>query len=116
MSLVGRDSAAVVIQNPNFFGPWEPVAGLADVGQRAGALFIVVTDPISLGLLRPPGAYGADVVAAEGQSLGISPSFGGPHLGIFATRKAHVRRLSGHVVGETVDTCGRRGYVLTLAT
>jgi len=116
MSLVDRDTAALVIQNPNFFGQWEPIAGLADVAHRAGALFIVVTDPISLGLLQPPGAYGADVVAAEGQSLGISPSFGGPHLGIFATRKAHVRRLSGHVVGETVDACGRRGYVLTLAT
>ena len=83
---------------------------------RAGALLIVVTDPIALGLFRPPGAYGADIVVAEGQSLGIPPSFGGPHLGIFATRMAHVRRLSGHLVGETVDADGRRGYVLTLAT
>jgi glycine dehydrogenase subunit 1 len=81
-----------------------------------GALFIVVTDPISLGLFRPPGAYGADVVVADGQCLGIAPSFGGPHLGIFAARMAQVRRLSGHLVGETVDADGRRGYVLTLAT
>jgi glycine cleavage system P protein (glycine dehydrogenase) subunit 1 len=115
-SLIDRDTAALVIQNPNFFGQWEPVEALADAAHRAGALFIVVADPISLGLLRPPGAYGADVAVAEGQPLGIPPSFGGPHLGIFATRMAHVRRMSGHLVGETVDACGRRGYVLTLAT
>ena len=83
---------------------------------RRRARSIVVFDPIALGLFRPPAAYGADVVVAEGQSLGIPPSFGGPHLGIFATRMAHVRRMSGHLVGETVDQDGRRGYVLTLAT
>ncbi len=75
-----------------------------------------MTDPIALGLFSPPGECGADVVVAEGQPLGIPPSFGGPHLGIFATRMAHVRRMSGHLVGETVDADGRRGYVLTLAT
>jgi glycine dehydrogenase subunit 1 len=115
-SLIDRDTAALVIQNPNFFGQWEPAAELAEAVHRAGGLFIVIADPISLGLFRPPGAYGADVVAAEGQSLGIPPSFGGPHLGIFAARMAHVRRMSGHLVGETVDADGRRGYVLTLAT
>ncbi len=115
-SLIDRDTAALVIQNPNFFGQWEPVEALADAAHRAGALFIVVADPISLGRFRSPGAYGADVAVAEGQPLGIPPSFGGPHLGIFATRMAHVRRMSGHLVGETVDACGRRGYVLTLAT
>src|SRR5262245_62368598 len=115
-SLIDRDTAALVIQNPNFFGQWEPAAELAQAIHRAGGLFIVVTDPISLGLFRPPGAYGADVVAAEGQSLGIPPSFGGPHLGIFATRMAHVRRMSGHLVGQTVDADGKRAYVLTLAT
>jgi len=115
-SLIDEDTAALVIQNPNFFGQWEPATELAEAIHRAGGLFIVVADPISLGLFPPPGAYGADVVAAEGQSLGIPPSFGGPHLGIFATRMAHVRRLSGHLVGETVDADGRRGYVLTLAT
>src|SRR5215468_1402302 len=97
------ETAALVIQNPNFFGQCEPVDGLADAVHRAGALLIVVTDPIALGLLRPPGAYGADVVVADGQALGIPPSFGGPHLGIFASRVEYVRRLSGHVVGETVD-------------
>jgi len=115
-SLLDGETAALVIQNPNFFGAWEPVDGLAEAVHAAGALLIVVTDPISLGLFRPPGAYGADVVVAEGQSLGLPPAFGGPHLGIFATRMAHVRRLSGHLVGETVDGDGRRGYVLTLAT
>ena len=115
-SLLDRNTAALVIQNPNFFGQCEPVDRLADTVHAAGALLIVVADPISLGLFRPPGAYGADVVVAEGQALGIPPSFGGPHLGIFASRLAHVRRLSGHLVGETVDADGRRGYVLTLAT
>ena len=116
MKLLDGETAALVIQNPNFFGQCEPVDGLAEAVHRAGALLIVVTDPIALGLLRPPGAYGADVVVADGQPLGIPPSFGGPHLGIFASRMAYVRRLSGHLVGETVDAEGRRGYVLTLAT
>ena len=114
--LLDQDTAALVVQNPNFFGQCEPTEGLAEAVHRAGALLIIMTDPISLGLFRPPGAYGADLVVAEGQSLGIPPSFGGPHLGIFAARVAQVRRLSGHLVGETVDADGRRGYVLTLAT
>jgi glycine dehydrogenase subunit 1 len=114
--LLDQDTAALVIQTPNFFGQCEPVEGLAEAVHRAGALLIVVTDPISLGLFRSPGAYGADLVVADGQCLGIPPSFGGPHLGIFAARMTHVRRLSGHLVGETVDADGRRGYVLTLAT
>jgi glycine cleavage system P protein (glycine dehydrogenase) subunit 1 len=115
-SLLDEETAALVIQNPNFFGQFEAIEGLADAVHRAGALFVVVTDLIGLGLFRPPGSYGADIVVAEGQPLGIPPSFGGPHLGIFATRMAYVRRLSGHLVGETVDVDGRRGYVLTLAT
>lgn len=110
------NTAALVVQNPNFFGQCEAVEGLADAVHRAGALLIVVADPIALGLLRPPGEYGADIVVAEGQALGVPPSFGGPHVGLFASRMAHVRRLSGHLVGETVDADGRRGYVLTLAT
>jgi glycine dehydrogenase subunit 1 len=115
-SMLDADTAALVIQNPNFFGQCEPVENLAEAVHAAGALLVVVADPIALGLYRPPGAWGADVVVAEGQSLGIPPSFGGPHLGIFASRMAHVRRLSGHLVGETVDVDGRRAYVLTLAT
>jgi len=115
-SLLDDRTAALVIQNPNFLGQFEPVDGLADAVHRRGALLIVVTDLVALGLFRPPGLYGADIVVAEGQPLGIPISFGGPHLGVFATRKVHVRRLSGHLVGETVDADGRRGYVLTLAT
>jgi glycine dehydrogenase subunit 1 len=115
-SLIDGGTAALVIQSPDFFGRLQPVAALADAAHRAGALLIVVADPIALGLFRPPGDCGADVVVAEGQPLGIPPSFGGPHLGIFATRMAHVRRMSGHLAGETVDADGRRGYVLTLAT
>jgi glycine dehydrogenase subunit 1 len=115
-SQLDDSTAALVIQNPNFFGQFEPVDGLAPLVHGAGALLIVVADPIALGRFRPPGAYGADIAVAEGQCLGIAPTFGGPHLGIMTTRMAHVRRLSGHLVGETVDTDGRRGYVLTLAT
>jgi glycine dehydrogenase subunit 1 len=115
-SQLDGSTAALVIQSPNFFGQFEAVDGLADRVHAAGALLIAVTDPIALGRFRPPGAYGADVAVAEGQCLGIAPSFGGPHLGIFATRMAHVRRISGHLAGETVDVDGRRAYVLTLAT
>jgi glycine dehydrogenase subunit 1 len=115
-SQLDDSTAALVIQSPSFFGQFEPVEGLAELVHRAGALLIVVTDPIALGRFRPPGGYGADIAVADGQCLGIAPSFGGPHLGILATRMAHVRRLSGHLVGETVDLEGRRGYVLTLAT
>jgi len=113
---VDGDTAALVIQTPNFFGRLEDLDGLAEAVHAKGALLIVLADPISLGLFRPPGALGADVVVADGQPLGISPSFGGPSLGIFATRRAHVRQLAGRLVGQTADAEGRRGYVLTLAT
>jgi glycine dehydrogenase subunit 1 len=116
MSKISADTAAIIVQNPNFFGQIEPLEALVAAAHGAGALAIVITDPIFLGLFRPPGACGADVVVAEGQPLGIPPSFGGPHLGIFATRMVHVRRMSGHLAGETRDACGRRGWVLTLAT
>ena len=109
-------SAALVVQSPNYFGQLEDMTGLAAAVHAAGALLIVVADPIALGLFKPPGEAGADVVVADGQPLGIPPSFGGPHLGIFATRKAHVRRLAGRLAGETEDAAGQRGYVLTLGT
>ena len=115
-TLLDDQTAALIIQNPNFLGQFEDVAGLADAVHAAGALFVVVPDPISLGLFRPPGAYGADVVAAEGQCLGIPLSFGGPYLGIFATKNAYVRKMAGRLVGETLDVDGNRGYVLTLST
>jgi len=116
VALVGPATAALVVQSPNFFGLIESLDGIAEAVQARGALMIVATDPVALGLFEPPGRYGADVVVADGQPLGLAPSFGGPSLGIFATRAAHIRRLVGRLVGETVDAAGRRGYVLTLAT
>ncbi len=116
VALIDGRTAALVIQSPDFLGQFAPLEGLAEAVHTAGALLIVVADPIALGLFRPPGAFGADIVVAEGQCLGSPPSFGGPHLGIFATRKAHVRGLAGRLVGETADAEGRRGYVLTLST
>ena len=115
-ALLDDRTAALAIQNPNFLGQFEDVTGLADAVHAVGALLIAVVDPISLGLFQPPGAYGADVAVADGQALGIPQSLGGPHLGIFTTRRSHVRRLMGRLVGETVDAEGRRGYVLTLGT
>jgi glycine dehydrogenase subunit 1 len=106
----------VVVQNPDFLGQIEDLRGLADQVHAAGALLVVVADPISLGLLTPPGAYGADIVVGEGQSLGNGLNFGGPYLGLFACRERDVRKMAGRLVGETVDLDGRRGFVLTLAT
>jgi glycine dehydrogenase subunit 1 len=114
--LLDDKTAALVIQNPNFFGQFEGVNGLAEAVHAVGALLIVVVDPISLGLFQAPGAYGADVVCAEGQCLGVPMSYGGPYLGIFATKSAYVRKMAGRLVGQTVDTEGQRGYVLTLST
>jgi glycine dehydrogenase subunit 1 len=113
---IDTDTAAVVVQSPNFFGQLEDLRQMSVVCRSVGALFIVAADPIPLGLFEPPGACGADIVVADGQSLGLPPSFGGPSLGIFATRKDLVRRIPGRLVGETTDAQGRRGYVLTLAT
>ncbi len=114
--LIAPSTACVCIQNPNFFGQFEEVNGLADRIHAAGALFVVVTNPISLGLFKPPAEYGADVVVGEGQPLGIPLSFGGPYLGFFCTRREFMRRIPGRIVGETVDREGKRGYVLTLKT
>ncbi len=117
--LVDDQTACVVVQNPDFLGrmfsPSEMQA-LADTVHAHGALFVVVVDPISLGLMVPPGRYSADIVVGEGQSLGSNPNFGGPYLGIFAFRREYLRRSSGRLVGETVDKEGRRGYVITLST
>lgn len=109
-------TAALVLQSPNFLGGLEDLNGVAETVHAKGALLIVIVDPISLGLFKPPGDFGADVVVADGQALGNAPSFGGPSLGIFATRRAHIRKLVGRLVGQTEDGEGRRGYVLTLAT
>lgn len=114
--LLDEQTAIFIVQSPNFFGQLEDLDGLADKVHEAGALLCVVTDPIALGLFKPPGAYGADIVVGEGQSLGIPLSFGGPYLGFFATLNKHVRSMSGRLAGETTDVEGRTGYVLTLAT
>jgi len=114
-----EETACVIVQVPDFFGALESpkaLAALADAAHKVGALFVVAADPISLGMLKPPAAYGADIVVGEGQPLGIPVSFGGPYLGFFACREEYVRRMAGRLVGETVDGQGRRGYVLTLAT
>lgn len=113
---VDQDTACVLIQQPNFFGCLEDVLAVAQIAHDAGALLIVAVDPISLGLLARPGDYGADIVVAEGQSLGSPMSFGGPYLGIMACREQFVRRMPGRIAGQTVDRNGRRCWVLTLQT
>jgi glycine dehydrogenase subunit 1 len=115
---VDEDTACVIIQNPDFFGQLEDISALnqlAEVVHAAGALLVVNADPISLGLFTPPGEYGADIVVGEGQPLGNPLNFGGPYLGIFACREKYMRKMPGRLVGETVDTEGRRGFVLTLS-
>lgn len=118
--LLGRldsQTACVVVQNPGFFGGIRDLSPLADACHAAGALLVVaVADPVSLGLIAPPGAMGADIVVVEGQSLGVGLSFGGPGLGLFATRDKYVRQMPGRLAGQTVDVDGKRGYVLTLST
>ncbi|MEO6391134.1 MAG: aminomethyl-transferring glycine dehydrogenase subunit GcvPA, partial [Pyrinomonadaceae bacterium] len=117
LDVLDDQTAALVIQSPNFFGCIEDVAAMADKAHAVGALLIVaVTEAASFGLLRSPGACGADIVVAEGQSFGIPLSFGGPYLGLFATRDKYARQIPGRLVGEAFDKQGRRGYVLTLAT
>ena len=112
---IDAETSCVVVQYPDLFGNIADFSELAEVAHAQGALLVVVvTEVLALGALRPPGAMGADIVAAEGQSLGNPMSFGGPHLGLFATRMRHVRQMPGRLCGETVDAEGRRGYVLTL--
>ncbi|MBN2283283.1 MAG: aminomethyl-transferring glycine dehydrogenase subunit GcvPA [Deltaproteobacteria bacterium] len=109
--------AAVALQSPNFFGCIEALAQAADLAHKKQALFITVfTEPLAYGLYKNPGSLGADIVCGEGQSLGISQSFGGPGLGMFATKMEYVRHMPGRLVGRTKDVDGRDGYVLTLAT
>ena len=115
--LVDRNTSCVVVQNPDFFGDVRDYSALAQRCHEADALLvIVVTEMLSLGAIRPPGEMGADIVAGEGQSLGNALNFGGPHVGLFATRDRFVRQMPGRLVGQTVDAEGRRGWVLTLST
>jgi len=114
---IDEQTAAIVVQTPDFYGSLRNVQELADIAHDAGALLIVVvTEVVSLGLIEAPGALGADIVVCEGQSIGNALNFGGPYVGLMATRKEFVRQMPGRLCGETVDADGRRGFVLTLST
>jgi glycine dehydrogenase subunit 1 len=114
---IDANTACVVVQTPNVFGTATDVTRIADAAHAAGALLIVVvTEVVSLGLLKAPGDMGADIVAAEGQSIGVGLNFGGPYVGLFAAREKLTRQMPGRLCGETVDADGRRGFVLTLST
>jgi glycine dehydrogenase subunit 1 len=117
---ISERTCCLVIQNPNFFGTIEQIESIRNIAERVhqkgGLVIVTVVEPISLGILIPPGQYGADIVVGEGQSLGNPVSFGGPFLGIFATHQRFVRKMPGRLVGQTTDGRGEKGYVLTLAT
>src|SRR5215212_11723200 len=113
---VDDDTAAVFIQQPNFLGTVEDLGPLAEAAKRTGALLVVAADPLTLGILKPPGDYGADICVGEGQSLGNRLDFGGPSFGFFAAAERYIRRMPGRIAGETVDVDGKRGFVLTLQT
>ena len=114
---IDAETACVVVQTPNVFGTATDVTAIADAAHAAGALLVVVTtEAVSLGLLKSPGEMGADIVAAEGQSIGNGLNFGGPYVGLFAAKEKFVRQMPGRLCGETLDAEGRRGFVLTLST
>jgi glycine dehydrogenase subunit 1 len=114
-SAINSDTAAVVVQSPNFFGGLEEIPYLASLAHAKGALLIVaIAEGVSLGAVRPPAE--ADIVAMEAQSFGLPQSYGGPYAAVIATREKFVRQMPGRLAGETVDSAGKRGYVLTLAT
>jgi glycine dehydrogenase subunit 1 len=112
--ILENQAAALVVQHPNFFGHLEPMGKAADLIHQAGGLLITVADPLSLAILKPPGAWGADIAVGEGQPLGNALSFGGPYLGFMAVTRKLMRKIPGRIVGQTNDVEGRRGYVLTL--
>jgi glycine dehydrogenase subunit 1 len=109
-----RPVAGVIAAQPNFLGLLEPMAEIGTLAHAVGALFVSVIEPVSLAVLAPPGAYGADIAAGEGQPLGIAPQYGGPYLGLLASTDALVRQIPGRLVGMTTDVAGKRAYVMTL--
>ena len=113
---VSDQTACLIVQQPRFLGELEDLDELSEIAHKSGALFIVSADPVALGIFKPPGEFDADIVVAEGQSLGIAPTFGGPYVGIFACKERHIRQMPGRIVGKTTDDQGRTGYVLTLQT
>src|SRR5512133_2411992 len=114
IKLIDDQTALVIVQYTDFFGRIFDYTKVAEAAHQSGALFAVAINPVALGLLKPPSEFGADIVVGEGQPLGIPLSLGGPYLGLFATKKELVRKISGRLVGETLDQDGKRGYVLTL--
>lgn len=112
--MIDGDTAMVAVGYPNFFGQVEDLRPLIAAAQEHGALVTVVANPIALGMFAAPGELGADIVVGEGQPLGVPLSYGGPYVGFFATRQAHIRKIAGRIVGETVDADGIRAYVMTL--
>lgn len=117
LAAIDAETSCVVVQSPNVFGRLVDLAPIAEKAHAVGALLVaVVTEVVALGAIEPPGAQGADIVVAEGQSLGNPLGFGGPYVGLFATRSKYVRQMPGRLCGETVDAEGRRGFVLTLST
>lgn len=113
---IDESVAAVVVQYPNFFGGIEDVSAIGEAAHAVGAHFVVATYPVPLGLLKPPGELGADIVTAEGQALGVAQSFGGPYVGLLATKQSFVRLMPGRLAGIANDSEGKRGFVLTLQT
>jgi glycine dehydrogenase subunit 1 len=117
ITAIDEDTSCVVVQYPDILGRIADLAPLAEAAQAKGALLVaVVTEPVALGAIRSPGEMGADIVVGEGQSIGVGLQFGGPYLGLFATREKFVRQMPGRLCGETVDAEGKRGFVLTLST
>jgi glycine dehydrogenase subunit 1 len=116
LAAAAQDAAAVIFQQPNFFGVLEPASDLAQAANDAGALAIAHVDPMSLGVLEAPGNYGCALAIGEGQGTGNYPAYGGPHYGFLAARNDYIRRMPGRIIGETTDLNGDRGYVLTLQT
>jgi glycine dehydrogenase subunit 1 len=114
---IDGETSAVVVQYPDILGRIGDLSELAERAHERGALLIaVVTEPVALGAIRSPGEMGADIVVGEGQSIGVGLNFGGPYVGLFATREKYVRQMPGRLCGETVDAAGKRGFVLTLST
>jgi len=117
IATIDKDTSCVVVQYPDILGRITDLKPIADAAQAAGALLVVVnTEPVALGLIKSPGEMGADIVVGEGQSIGVGLQFGGPYVGLFATREKYVRQMPGRLAGETVDAEGKRGFVLTLST
>ena len=110
------EPACLIVQQPNFLGYMEDMERLAELAHSNGALLVVSADPVSLGMFKAPGEYGADIVVGEGQALGVPPTYGGPYVGLFACKQDYIRQMPGRIVGKTVDTRGKDAYVLTLQT